>query len=245
MGHWYCVVSPRREYHTYEVPSGNLQCGTIHRKAVKGVSMPFQPVPETAEFRMQFLWAGQQCENVFHVRKQGEWSQNDLNYIGEVFAGWWTSTMRGLTTNAASLQRVITRDISHEGGLSTEVTTGLPSAGTENGSVSAPTGSTVAVKWGTGLAGRGFRGRTYHIGLPMGALQNPTTLSATYQNGLRSGYDALRTALDNATLAVEFVVVSRWYNHVLRMPALTTPISGVSVDPDVDSQRRRLKGRGQ
>lgn len=207
--------------------------------------MPFQPVPETAQFRLQFLLDGQKCENVFHVRRQGEWDADNLNEIAGAFVGWWTTIGKTLSGSSCILQRCIGKDISKEAGMGVEYTAALPMAGTSEFAL-LPNNVAVAVKWGTGLAGRGFRGRTYHMGITLGFLQlGSNRLTSSYQNALRSGYDALRTALDNALLGVEFVVVTRIYNGVVRMPALTSPISGVSVEGTVDSMRRRLPGRGQ
>ncbi|HET7637584.1 MAG TPA: hypothetical protein VFK47_02495, partial [Ktedonobacteraceae bacterium] len=62
---------------------------------------------------------------------------------------------------------------------------------------------------------------------------------------LQSAYDALRTTLDNITLNVEFSVVSFVQAKGWRRDPLITPISGVAVEPTLDSQRRRLPGRGQ
>src|SRR3954454_8148364 len=207
--------------------------------------MPFQPVPETAEFRMQYTLQGQRCENVFHVRNQGAWDAAKLNEIAGTFAGWWTTIGKAQMHNSVTLQRVVGKDISAENGIGVEYTQGLPATGTLAGNP-LPNNCALAVKWGTGISGRGFRGRTFHFGMTSEQL-DPTrnAVQAGVQTAIRSAYDALRTALDNATLGVEFVVVSRWYNKVLRMPAITTPISGVSVEPTIDSMRRRLPGRGQ
>jgi hypothetical protein len=62
---------------------------------------------------------------------------------------------------------------------------------------------------------------------------------------IQAAYDALRTTLDNVTLNVEFSVVSFVFQNAWRRDPLITPISGVAVEATIDSQRRRLPGRGQ
>lgn len=204
--------------------------------------MAFQRVPETAQVRMQFLYHGEQCENVFHVRGVGAWGAAEMNTLAGTFAGWWDTYLQDIVPMSCILQRVLVRDLDSAQGLAVEYTTGLPKAGT-HATPGLPGSVAVAVKWGTGLAGRSYRGRTFHIGLTENQVTGNELIS-DMREGLRVAYDALRTALDSMALGVEFVVVSRESAGVVRPEAVTTPISGVSVDPFVDSQRRRLKGRG-
>lgn len=158
--------------------------------------------------------------------------------------------MKVHVANVVTLRQVLATDISVAGGLSVIGTTGLPTTGGNN-TTGYPNNVTLAVKWGTGLAGRSFRGRTYHIGLVITQVDTNDNVVASELNAIVGAYDALRTALDNATLGVEMVVVSRYSgvdaNHkpIPRVTGITTPISGVSADPVTDSQRRRLPGRGQ
>jgi hypothetical protein len=203
----------------------------------------FIPVPETAQIRMQFTLAGQQCENVYHVRHSGGWSQENLTYIASTFQNWWTTYMKPLCPSALTLQRVIAKDVSTQDGLAVEEGIGLPTNG-DRGVGAEPNSVTLSVKWGTGLAGRSYRGRTYHLQLCQDQVLASNFITQSFQEDLRAAYDALRTALDNATLAAEFVVVSKFHNNAPRTTAVTTPISGVSIEPTIDSQRRRLPGRG-
>jgi hypothetical protein len=62
---------------------------------------------------------------------------------------------------------------------------------------------------------------------------------------LISHYDDLRTALDNAFVAVDFGVLSTVHAGAPRVPPILTPITGVAIDSTLDSQRRRLPHRGQ
>lgn len=212
--------------------------------------MAFIPVPETAEVRMQYTQANQKIENVFHVRRQGAWTQEDLTSLANIFGQWWISQMKVHVATAVTLRQVLATDISVAGGLSVIGTTGLPAVGSNN-TTGFPNNVTWAVKWGTGLAGRSFRGRTYHIGLVITQVDVNDNVVPAELAAIVGAYDALRTALDNATLGVEMVVVSRYSgvdaNHkpIPRVTGITTPISGVSADPVTDSQRRRLPGRGQ
>jgi hypothetical protein len=192
---------------------------------------------------MQFTYLGQKVENVYHVRFPGDPTATDMVYIAQLLRNWWVDMMKSSVPNTLRLNRVVGQSLVSQGALSIEHL-GQPGDVGAKPEEAMPSGVTAAVKWGTGLAGRSFRGRTYHLGL-VDAQVVGNQLDPTFREGLRGVYDALRTALDNATLAVEFVVVSRRANNAWRVAGITTPISGVSVDADIDFQRRRLAGRGQ
>ena len=70
-------------------------------------------------------------------------------------------------------------------------------------------------------------------------------LTPVFQGNLLGAYEALRTTLDNALLGVEYSIVSFVSQGMWRMQPLVTPITGVALDPTIDSQSRRLPGRGQ
>lgn len=205
--------------------------------------MAFIPCPNIAEFRLQYLWDLQQCENVFHVFKSAGWTADDLNTVGGTFANWWTSELSDEVSNTVTLQRIITRDLTVENGIGTEVLLGLPANGART-SAALPNNVSLAVKWGTGLAGRSYRGRTFHVGLCDDQVTGNTVLAAT-QTSLKTKYDFIRIALDNALLGVEFGVLSRFNNGAPRAAGILTPITGVGIDPVTDSQRRRSPGRGR
>lgn len=101
---------------------------------------------------------------------------------------------------------------------------------------------TVAVKWVTALRGRSYRGRTYHIGLlETHILDNMITTAA--QTLLQTYYVNLWGSV--AILTAEMVVASRIQGGVEREVGLMTPIIGFQIDRVVDTQRRRLPGRGR
>jgi len=204
--------------------------------------MAFIPVENTAQVRMQFLYDGQHVENVYHVKSTGAWDVAGLQDLGDAFIDWWDTNLKAFMPTTGSLQQVVLRDLTTESGLAVERTTGLPLVGT-NGSPQLPNNVTVAVKWSTGLAGRSFRGRTYHIGMP----ENSTvgnTVSAGPLDDLLAAYDALIGIPPAVDAAYTLVVVSLFHNNAPRVAGVATDILDSSIDPTIDSQRRRLPGRG-
>jgi hypothetical protein len=205
--------------------------------------MPFVPSPGVAEVRLQYLWDQQQVENVYHVFRGNGWDQNGLTQIADTFKNWWLNDLAAYVATEVQLQRVLATDISVQNGQSVESSSGLPLGGVLS-SPALPNNVTVAVKWGTGLAGRSFRGRSYHVGLTEDGV-TANQLNLARKNQLNGAYDALRTALDNVALGVEFCVLSKYANNAPRTAGICTPISGVAIDTTIDSQRRRLPGRGR
>jgi hypothetical protein len=102
---------------------------------------------------------------------------------------------------------------------------------------------TIAVSWRTGITGRSFRGRTYHLGLSE-AQYVGSTLEVTPAGLILTAYDALLTTI-NAISGNQMGVLSRYADKAPRVNGLLTPISNVEfVDLVLDSQRRRLPLHG-
>jgi len=92
-----------------------------------------------------------------------------------------------------------------------------------------------AASWRTGHPGRRYRGRTYLTNMSEGE-----TTGDTITSGLLSTITAF---------AIEFLVprVLGAFKSAVgsRVGQFSTPITGFVLDPTLDSQRRRLAGRGQ
>jgi hypothetical protein len=98
----------------------------------------------------------------------------------------------------------------------------------------------------TGLAGRGGRGRMYVGGITRDAVQNSSffpnfanTLNAAFQSGLLVRFS------ETGNTSMRLVIYSQFQNNQPRPQALLTDVTAISMrDNTVDSQRRRLPGRG-
>lgn len=95
----------------------------------------------------------------------------------------------------------------------------------------------------TGVRGRSFRGRMYVPGIPNDVLDTPSTVSVAFQTSMVAAAAGLLA--DMVTGGFPPVVVS-WVNAgAQRTEGVATPI--ISLGPSdlvLDSQRRRLPGRG-
>lgn len=201
----------------------------------------FIPAPATVRVEMRFTQQGQKVENVYNVLMTQEINVGNVQALAGVFASWWTTSMSDDVSTGLTLQSVVATDISVPDGLSIEHTEGLPASGL-NASGQPPMNVTVAIKWITGLAGRSFRGRTYHLGIVNNQLAN-STVNPSEVTTLHNLYQMLLTEV--LTTTNHLAVVSKFHNKAPRDTAVVTPIIDVSVDDTTDSQRRRLPHRGQ
>lgn len=202
--------------------------------------MAFQPVPNTAVADIVFSLHGQNVENVIHVTKTSPWSAADLASLAANIIAWWKANIRPITSVDLVLQRVETRDLSSEGGAFASVDCTTECGGQDIG-LAQPGNVTVAIGLRTARAGRNYRGRLYHLGLT-----EAQTVGNVLAAGLAVTLDTAYTALLNTLtgLGWQWVVVSRVLDGVQRPVGVATPITNVSVDSNLDSQRRRLQGRG-
>lgn len=204
--------------------------------------MPFQPVASTCEVELVFLLDNQIIENTLYFRNLTGWEPGDLLAVADACVEWWAADMADWLTNRIVLQRVIATNLADQTGPSVLTTGFLPAAGSIN-SDCVPSNCALCIGFRTALIGRSFRGRNYVAGIAEGnvTLNTVETLTA---NGIRGAYENLPSHLPTD---VQHVVVSRTVNKVVQTPsALTNQVTAYTLTDNVlDSQRRRLPGRGR
>lgn len=209
--------------------------------------MPFIPLPNAARVEMVYDYNGEIVENVFHVLGTVPFDATTLGDVGDVFFNWYENNLQGTQVVGATLEVIKVRALDSDTAPGIENTGGLPLSGSLTGD-SLPNNSTVVIKWVTGLSGRSFRGRTYHIGLGAGDTVDPNTLSSSAQTALLTAYEALISEIETA--GYQLVVASLYHGvdtdgkPIPRTEGIATPIIGARLDLTLDSQRRRLPGRG-
>lgn len=189
---------------------------------------------------IRFTWNSQLVENVLHFRHALDapdaTNMADLAVLieGQVNPGW-LSTMTGSCT----FREVYVE--SYAGEFSVAVTQPGEGGGA-NGTNSMPGNATFCLSLRTAFVGRTRRGRMYTIGMDE-AHQAGGVVTSTYRNNWLTLAEQLRLAAAAANW--EWVVASFWSGGVERPTALVTPVQAIiAVDDFVDSQRRRLQGRG-
>ena len=211
--------------------------------------MPLPGTAHVARIGLLFTFGtdGQQCENTFYVRDTTDAIFADpVGFCGHVQAAANSQIADGLAPQI-SLTGVSFEDVRTFpfGG----VTVGIsphPGDGPETG-VPLPSSNSIAIRKTTATLGRSGRGRWYW---PLG---NSSALGATndtvnlahitrYENALI----AFQSVVEGAPFPCEMGIVSYRSGGVQRSAGLFSRITGWSTaDALVDSQRRRLTGRGR
>lgn len=197
-----------------------------------------QPVPGVCRITVPMTITGQRVANIFHYKKNdestGPFSALDLEGTQSDFEDNWNTNIMPLLVTAAVMQPIIVQDLfsdtalSHEGGA------------THAGSVAQkpmPVNAAMCVSWHQAQRYRGGHARTYLCGLP----------EVNNLDGRHFSTDAVNAFVDKVgdffttgLTGLDLVLVRRISNTLVLSPPTTSLITGLSINPRIDSQRRRL-----
>lgn len=202
--------------------------------------MAFIPAANIVRTTVEYLLDGQILANVFHVDANEAVDAVVTNAILDVFEDWLDTLLMPALSDDIAATSVIGRDLTTATGGLVERPFDTPIAG--GVAVGAlPNNVALCVTLLTDQAGRSFRGRSYIAGLNEDevTLSNITLATAT---AFATIYADLVDAL--STAGFELVVTSFQAAGVPRIAAVSTPVTACGCNTVVDSQRRRLPGRG-
>lgn len=210
--------------------------------------MAFTPAENTVKVELNYTSQGQKCANIIYIQLPNPPVPTDLIDVAAAVATWWSARMAPLTCAGTSLDNVTCTDLTVANSYQIVYTSGLPDLGSR-GVNPVPNNATVVTKFHTSLSGRSFRGRSYFVGLELGDLTGDANhVDSAFAIDLAEAWELLITDID-PTHGVW--VVASFYSGVdgdgkpiPRSEAVMTPIIACSTDTTVDSQRRRLPGRG-
>lgn len=203
--------------------------------------MPFIPVPNVVQLEMIYNWDGQTVENVLHYLGSVTADLSAMTELCGSHITWWNSTLRPLVASNMQLVNVRATDLTTITGPVVNESSGLPTAGT-NASPSLPNNVALVLTKRTAQRGRSQRGRIYQGGLT----ENGVTANAvfpTYASDFVDAYED-RLTLDLPLADWQMVVVSRYSGGFPRETGQATIVTNITTDATIDSQRRRLPGRG-
>ena len=204
--------------------------------------MAFVPVPETAKVAVVHSRAGETMVNVFYFRRAGSWGITELQQLANTVRNSWIAAPMSFLNQSVQFLRVEARGMRAQADITT---TAIPASAVFGGNTNPPLPGNVAfcVTHVTGLTGRSNRGRTYFGGISQPQVSGDTLLQQTADSFVNA-LEALRQAADNEGWT--HVVVSLYNNRQPRTTGVTIPVTGYRyADRTLDSQRRRLRGRGQ
>lgn len=213
--------------------------------------MAFIPADKTARVSMHFSQNSQQVENVFYVENSVAWTPTTLLALGATVKDWWNADLKSSCHPSLSLNQIVVKDMTTDTAPEVVYATGLPLVGTGSGGA-LPNNVTIAIQLITGLGGRSFRGRQYILGLMDSSLTTDRqSLTSGAVTAYLTAYNGLISSIDGG-ITPGLVVASFFHgvdvNHkpIPRTTAVLTPVaSAVFSNTVVDSQRRRLPGRGK
>lgn len=206
--------------------------------------MAFIPVVDTAHVRIEGSVDSQETINDLYFRRTtGAITSADLLALVNAMETWVEDNLAPQLNEAWSGRKVVGRDLTLVNGFVAEASlTGI--VGGIAGEA-APNNCTIAVSFRTALSGRNYRGRNYVPVLTNSQVTGnlvdsgwALTIAGVYQELLFPS-----TVLPDGWI---WVVVSRFIDNLPRLTGVFTEIqSVVFTDLVVDSQRRRLPGRGK
>lgn len=204
--------------------------------------MDYIPVPGVVQAEMIYNWAGSVVENVLHFEPDGDVTIAKMNELGLKLVTWYDTLMDLKHPTTISLIQIKMTDMTESFTPVVNYSTGLPKAGLNVGA-SLPNNCALVITKRTALRGRSFRGRLYHIGLKESEVTDNTVLPAQVTDYVNY-YDDLMTFTTTSD-TWHMVVVSRKQGGNWLTVGEAHPVVSMDSDGVVDSQRRRLPGRGQ
>lgn len=204
-------------------------------------AMGFVPVENVMKCELVFGQDSTVFENTLYFKKDAAIVGADFIPMGEFLRDWWDDNLSGLISTSTFLAKILMADLTVQNGIGFEFSDTLPINGGEP-TDALPLNCAITVKLSTGFRGRGYRGRNYIGGLvDASAIKSMINTSVGVQ--IIAAYDLLIT--QTAMPAFTLCVVSRVLNGVERAAGVATPVISASMDQVMDSQRRRLPGRGR
>lgn len=202
--------------------------------------MAFIPMPECAMFEVFLTANGQSMENVYHLQWDAPFDEAALlDAIGTIQA-WLSLSWAPIVGAGISCVGIKGTALDDDSAVTATATLGEPITG-ELAEQLIPMSSNAVISWRTGLRGRSYRGRTYHVGITE-PQQEAGELTTTALASITTCYQAFRTAI--GATPYSHVIVSRYHNKVARTTGVANLVSGMVVRGALRSQRRRNVGIG-
>lgn len=203
--------------------------------------MPFVPMDHTVQAELVYMWNGQVCQNVLQFRSSTGLTTPIMEQLGTYLVTWYDAQMKSLHNITCQLTSIRLTDMTTEFSPGLDFTTGLPIVGTLAGE-SLPNNVSISMSKRTLFRGRSYRGRIYQVGMGETMTNGNSVLAGTLTSLITKW--KLLMAFPTAGTAWEMVVASKYEGGNERTEALLTPVINISSDGIIDSQRRRLPGRG-
>lgn len=213
---------------------------------VRGINaMPTILVPYGITCEMIYTQGSQRLENVYWVTKGTVPIAADLTALWTLFRDWENTSGKTQRMSPVSCVLISLASRHAVGAPVYEAAVSPVIAGSQPAAV-APPFNTMAVRHSTGLSGRSYRGRTYHIGMAQVWNDGDGLVTAVVANAIAACYNLLRTNLATAgwTLCVASLysgveMVNGYRRGIPRAAGILTPILTSTCERGIDTRRSR------
>lgn len=204
--------------------------------------MAFVPAPNILMVEVRALKQLQRVENRFYVNCLHEPTITDIEAVNAVMVPLLGTAWAPDLPSDVSIQSIFYRSMQSQNAIQLEVSLAPGINGTALGDPG-PNQNTFCVSLRSTSAGRSARGRLYWLGLSEDQYQINTLTNAA-RTAIVENVEALRAGL--AAIQRPLTIVSFISNGAPRPggPVYFVVSSVLSVDAVIDSQRRRMPGRG-
>jgi len=205
------------------------------------MTLPYQPCPNILKVALSGNVGGEELVNTLHYGRPTAWDTTDMLTVATGVYDWWVANMAPLVCDNSGFNLSQATDLTTR--TSASVTYSHALTGGTISTPAAPNNVAVCVTLRTDNRGRSYRGRNYVGGIPLSQILGGLYIESTYANEIKEAYEALIG--EDFGVGAVWGVLSRTLDKVLRDEGVLTEITSVSVDLALDSQRRRLAGRGR
>jgi hypothetical protein len=185
-------------------------------------------------------------ENRYHIMLSGAggYSQAELNAWAEEVHDDFAGDVMPSLANDLVLSHTTSKDLSVLNGGDGLFTPVAPTVGGA-GSAALPANCALVASWAEFISYRGGHPRTYLPGIPIGEQSDPQHVASTYATTIQTAMAAFLSSINTgvptgAAFSGVLVVVHYRLNAAPQIPPQVEPITGVTVNTRIDSQRRRL-----
>lgn len=217
--------------------------------------MPFIPAVNTAQVILHQQLHGQTVQNVFYVQNATVWGSSDLAALCNLVISWWNDSLADELHSDMHLVSVSARDMTTADAAGVEIQAPPLSGGNLNTGGGMPGNVALVIKFKSGLTGRNRNGRFFLAGMSEESVNGNTITDAIRDQILLdfgelrdsligAGYEPVVASFYDGTELVTYPSGEVKKRPVARSTALLTPIEQYTADTNLDSQRRRLAGRG-
>lgn len=203
--------------------------------------MVYIPAINTCQAELFYTWDGQNVETVLHFEPDVPLTPALMTELGAFLVSWWDVQIQPDTPTNLTFRAIKFTDLTSQIGPTLTYAAGLPLVGID-ASASLPNNCALVITKRTILRGRSYRGRIYHPGLMEGDVVG-NTVTPAWVVSMVARYEMIRTPV-TAGAQWHMVVVSRHFNGNPRLTASVNWVTSFDSDGSIDSQRRRLPGRG-